>query len=146
MTDGILKATSSLRIGETQTAHRCDDMKKDRTRSTAKILFVVGDAVDCHDAMVPFQMFSLMGHVVHAVSPGKRAGETVMTRISSPVSDWNRREKNERPFALTASFADIDPCDYDGLVIACGQPVGDAGFDRIVLSTVRSFAADGRQQ
>jgi len=46
-----------------------------------KILMLLGDFVEDYEAMVPFQMLTMVGHIVHAVCPGKKAGETVQTAI-----------------------------------------------------------------
>ena len=40
------------------------------------ILMLVGDYVEDYEAMVPFQTLLTVGHTVHAVCPGKRAGES----------------------------------------------------------------------
>jgi putative intracellular protease/amidase len=40
-----------------------------------KILMLVGDYVEDYEAMVPFQALEMVGHVVHAVCPDKKAGE-----------------------------------------------------------------------
>ncbi len=46
-----------------------------------KILMIVGDFVEDYEVMVPFQALLAVGHTVHAVCPGKRAGQTVRTAI-----------------------------------------------------------------
>lgn len=46
-----------------------------------KILMIVGDFVEDYEVMVPFQALLMVGHIVHAVCPGKKAGERVRTAI-----------------------------------------------------------------
>ena len=46
-----------------------------------KILMLVGDYVEDYEVMVPFQALLMVGHQVHAVCPGKTAGQTVRTAI-----------------------------------------------------------------
>ncbi|MCE9563465.1 MAG: DJ-1/PfpI family protein, partial [Planctomycetes bacterium] len=46
-----------------------------------RILMLVGDFVEDYEAMVPFQVLSLVGHTVHAVCPGKKTGDTVRTAV-----------------------------------------------------------------
>ena len=46
-----------------------------------KILMVVGDYVEDYEVMVPFQALQMVGHSVHAVCPGKSAGQSVRTAI-----------------------------------------------------------------
>jgi protease I len=42
---------------------------------------VVGDYVEDYEAMVPFQALSMVGHIVHAVCPGKNARQNVRTGV-----------------------------------------------------------------
>ena len=46
-----------------------------------KILMLVGDYAEDYETMVPFQALQMVGHSVHAVCPGKSAGQTVRTAI-----------------------------------------------------------------
>ena len=45
-----------------------------------KILMLVGDYVEDYEVMVPFQALQMVGHTVHAVCPGKKAGDKVRTQ------------------------------------------------------------------
>ena len=47
----------------------------------AKILMIVGDFVEDYEVMVPFQALQMVGHIVHAVCPEKKAGQYVRTAI-----------------------------------------------------------------
>src|SRR3954447_17487438 len=46
-----------------------------------QILFLVGDFAEDYEVMVPFQALSMLGYVVHAVCPEKKAGDTIRTAI-----------------------------------------------------------------
>ena len=46
-----------------------------------KILMLVGDYGEDYEIMVPFQALQAVGHKVHAVCPGKKAGEKIRTAI-----------------------------------------------------------------
>jgi len=46
-----------------------------------KILQLVGDFVEDYEVMVPFQALTMVGHVVHVVCPGKKAGDKVRTAV-----------------------------------------------------------------
>jgi protease I len=46
-----------------------------------KILMLVGDFAEDYEVMVPFQALLAVGHTVHAVCPGKKAGEKIRTAI-----------------------------------------------------------------
>ena len=78
-----------------------------------KILMLVGDFVEDYEVMVPFQALQMIGHKVHAVCPGKKAGETVRTAIHDFEGDQTYSEKPGHAFGLNASFDDISAEDYD---------------------------------
>ena len=48
----------------------------------AKILMIVGDFVEDYEVMVPFQSLQMVGHIVHAVCPEKKAGQYCSHRDS----------------------------------------------------------------
>ena len=58
-----------------------------------KILMIVGDFVEDYEVMVPFQALQAVGQTVHAVCPGKRAGQTVRTAIHDFEGDQTYSEK-----------------------------------------------------
>ena len=61
--------------------------------SAKKILMIVGDFVEDYEAMVPFQMLTMVGHTVQSVCPGKKKGETVKTVIHDFEGDQTYSEK-----------------------------------------------------
>ena len=69
-----------------------------------KILMLVGDFVEDYEAMVPFQALQMVGHTVHAVCPGKKAGERVRTAIHDMEGDQTYSEKPGHHFSLNAAF------------------------------------------
>lgn len=105
-----------------------------------KILMLVGDFVEDYEAMVPFQMLRMVGHNVDAVCPGKKAGETVRTAVHDFEGDQTYSEKPGHNFALTASFEEIEPEDYDALVIPGGRSPEYLRLNERVLAIVRHFA------
>jgi len=90
-----------------------------------KILVLAGDYVEDYEIMVPFQMLELAGHTVHAVCPGKQAGEVVRTAIHDFEGDQTYSEKRGHNFALNASFEQVKGEDYDALVIPGGRALSD---------------------
>jgi len=89
--------------------------------------------------MVPFQALQAVGHEVHAVCPEKEDGETVKTAIHDFRGDQTYLETRGHDFALTHGFDEIDPADYDALVVPGGRaPEYLRGYDE-VLDTVRHF-------
>ena len=72
--------------------------------SARKILMLVGDFVEDYEAMVPFQILTMVGHTVHTVCPGKKPGETVKTAVHDFVGDQTYVELPGHRFAINASF------------------------------------------
>jgi deglycase len=106
-----------------------------------KILMLVGDYVEDYEVMVPFQMLVLIGHEVHAVCPGKKAGDTVATAIHDFEGDQTYTEKRGHNFRLNASFDSIDEKSYDALVIPGGRAPEYLRLTPRVLSIVQHFSA-----
>lgn len=105
-----------------------------------KILMLVGDFVEDYEVMVPFQALQVVGHVVHAVCPGKRAGDKVRTAIHDFEGDQTYSEKPGHNFALNAAFDEVRAEDYDALVIPGGRAPEYLRLDEKVLAVVRHFA------
>ncbi len=105
-----------------------------------KILMIVGDFVEDYEVMVPFQALTMVGHIVHAVCPGKRAGEKVRTAIHDFEGDQTYSEKPGHNFALNATFATIRAEDYDALVVPGGRAPEYLRLDEKVRKIVQYFA------
>ena len=105
-----------------------------------KLLMLVGDYGEDYETMVPFQALQMVGHTVHAVCPGKRAGEKVRTAIHDFEGDQTYSEKRGHDFALNATFDTIQAKDYDGLVIAGGRAPEYLRLERKVIDIVRHFS------
>lgn len=105
-----------------------------------KILILVGDFVEDYEVMVPFQALTMVGHEVHAVCPGKEAGDAVRTAIHDFEGDQTYSEKRGHNFALNATFEEIDAESYDALVIPGGRAPEYIRLDADLLAMVRHFA------
>lgn len=105
-----------------------------------KILMLVGDYVEDYEVMVPFQMLLMVGHEVHAVCPGKKAGDSVRTAIHDFEGDQTYSEKPGHNFGLNATFDEINPEDYDALVIPGGRAPEYIRLNARVLEITRHFA------
>ncbi|MEF8776725.1 MAG: DJ-1/PfpI family protein [Haloarculaceae archaeon] len=88
---------------------------------STEILMIVGDFGEDYEIMVPFQALQAVGHEVDAVCPGKEAGETIKTAVHDFRGDQTYLEERGHDFELTATMADVDPADYDALVIPGGR-------------------------
>lgn len=104
-----------------------------------RILMLVGDYVEDYEAMVPFQALAVVGHTVHAVCPGKRAGEKVRTAVHDFEGDQTYSEKRGHDFALTAAFDEVKAADYDALVVPGGRSPEYLRLNPAVLEVVRHF-------
>jgi protease I len=105
-----------------------------------KLLMLVGDYVEDYEVMVPFQALLMVGHRVDAVCPKKRSGEFVRTAIHDFEGDQTYSEKRGHNFTLNATFDDVDPADYDALVIPGGRAPEYIRLNKRVLEIVRHFA------
>lgn len=108
--------------------------------SAKKILILVGDFVEDYEVMVPFQALKMVGHTVHAVCPGKKAGEVVRTAVHDFEGDQTYSEKRGHNFALNANFEGIKPEEYDALVIPGGRAPEYIRLNEDVLKMVKHFA------
>jgi len=112
--------------------------------SAKKILMIVGDFVEDYEAMVPFQMLTMVGHTVHTVCPGKKPGDTVRTAIHDFEGDQTYSEKPGHNFAITADFDEVKAEDYDALVIPGGRAPVYIRLNEQVLDIVRSFSKNDK--
>lgn len=104
-----------------------------------KILMLVGDFVEDYEVMVPYQFLLGVGHAVDVACPNKRAGESVKTAIHDFEGDQTYSEKRGHNFVLNATFAEVRPEDYDGLIVPGGRAPEYLRLDPRVLEIVRHF-------
>jgi protease I len=104
-----------------------------------KILMLVGDFVEDYEVMVPFQALLMVGHEVHAVCPGKTAGQRIRTAVHDFEGDQTYSEKPGHGFTLNFSFADVQTDHYDALVIPGGRAPEYLRLEARVLEVVRDF-------
>ncbi|GGY95088.1 DJ-1/PfpI family protein [Pseudoduganella plicata] len=108
------------------------------------ILFLTGDFAEDYETMVPFQALQAVGHTVHAVCPGKAAGEKIKTAIHDFEGDQTYTEKPGHLFTLNAAFDDVDVGRYDALMIAGGRAPEYLRLNPRVLAIVREFKEAGK--
>lgn len=106
-----------------------------------KILMLVGDFVEDYEVMVPFQMLVMVGHDVHAVCPGKKAGETVRTAVHDFEGDQTYSEKPGHNFMINADFDAVKPEAYDALVIPGGRAPEYIRLNPRVIEIVKAMNA-----
>ncbi|MCA9549218.1 MAG: DJ-1/PfpI family protein [Myxococcales bacterium] len=106
---------------------------------TKRVLMLVGDYAEDYETMVPFQALGMIGYQVDAVCPDKKAGQTIRTSVHDFEGDQTYSEKRGHNFTVNATFADVDPKTYDGLVIAGGRAPEYIRLNAKVLDCVRHF-------
>jgi protease I len=114
--------------------------RKEKSMGAKKILMLVGDYVEDYEVMVPFQALLMVGHVVHAVCPGKKQGEIVRTAIHDFEGDQTYSEKRGHNFTLNATFSEVKAADYDALVIPGGRAPEYIRLNQDVIKIVQHFA------
>jgi deglycase len=117
---------------------------KGTAMAAKKILLLAGDYVEDYEVMVPFQALLMVGHTVHAVCPGKKAGQTVRTAVHDFEGDQTYSEKPGHQFTLNATFAEVRAEDYDALVLPGGRAPEYLRLNEEVLRLVRRFAGAGK--
>ena len=103
------------------------------------LLMLVGDYAEDYETMVPFQTLQAVGYAVHAVCPGKKAGESVATAIHDFEGAQTYSEKRGHNFALNYDFDRVEPSSYAGLVIPGGRAPEYLRLNDKVLDIVRAF-------
>lgn len=105
-----------------------------------KILMLTGDYTEDYETMVPFQALLMVGHAVHAICPGKTAGESVRTAVHDFEGDQTYSEKPGHNFTLNATFDSVQAEDYDALVIPGGRAPEYLRLNPKVIALVQHFA------
>lgn len=105
-----------------------------------KILMLTGDYTEDYETMVPFQALLMVGHTVHAVCPGKSAGDSVRTAVHDFEGDQTYSEKPGHNFTLNASFDAVKAEDYDALVIPGGRAPEYLRLNPKAITLVQHFA------
>lgn len=109
-----------------------------------KVLMIVGDYVEDYEAMVPFQVLTMVGHTVHTVCPGRKAGESVKTAIHDFEGDQTYSEKRGHNFGINTDFDKVRPEEYDALFIPGGRAPEYLRLDERVLEIARYFSRSNK--
>jgi len=110
----------------------------------AKILLLAGDFVEDYEIMVPFQALQMVGHRVDAICPDKKRGEQVRTAIHDFEGDQTYTEKRGHNFTLNATFNEVNPAEYDALLIPGGRAPEYLRLNPKVLELIRHFDREGK--
>ena len=83
-----------------------------------KVLIVTGDAVEALEVFYPYYRCLEEGYETTIAAPTKK----VLNTVVHDFEDWETyTEKRGYKIEAHASFAEIDPADYDGLIIPGGR-------------------------
>ena len=107
--------------------------------ATKKIIMLVGDFVEDYEAMVPYQILTMVGHEVATICPNKKKGEFVKTAIHDFEGDQTYTEKRGHNFILNTTFDEINPEDYDALVIPGGRAPEYLRLNEKAIKMVQHF-------
>ncbi|WP_246981957.1 DJ-1/PfpI family protein [Halorientalis marina] len=111
--------------------------------SGKRILMIVGDFGEDYEMMVPFQALEMVGHDVDTVCPDKEAGETVKTAIHDFRGDQTYMEARGHNFELNATMSEVDPAEYDALVVPGGRaPEYLRTHDEVIDAVQHFFEAE----
>lgn len=108
--------------------------------SERKLLMVVGDYAEDYEVMVPFQALCMLGYVVHAVCPNKKAGDKIRTAIHDFEGEQTYSEKPGHYFALNYDFDKVNTKEYLGLIIPGGRAPEYLRLNKQVIQMVQDFS------
>ncbi|MFH0733376.1 MAG: DJ-1/PfpI family protein [bacterium] len=108
--------------------------------SVKKILMFVGDFVEDYEAMVPFQILTMVGHQVSTVCPDKKAGETVKTAVHDFVGDQTYAEIPGHRFLVNYDFDSVKEEEFDALVIPGGRAPEYLRLNPRIIEITKHFA------
>ena len=107
------------------------------------LLMIVGDFGEDLEIMVPFQALQAVGHSVDAVCPDREAGESIKTAVHDFRGDQTYLEERGHDFERNATMAEVDPVDYDALVVPGGRaPEYLRTYDEVLDAVRHFFEAD----
>ncbi len=109
-----------------------------------RILMICGDFGEDYEIMVPFQALLAVGQEVHAVCPGKKAGDQIVTAIHDFEGQQTYSEKRGHNFTLNATFDGINPEAYDALLIPGGRAPEYLRLNPKVIEVVQHFFQAGK--
>ena len=109
-----------------------------------RILMICGDFGEDYEIMVPFQALLAVGHEVHAVCPGKKAGDRIATAIHDFEGQQTYSEKRGHNFTLNAAFDGVSLDSYDALIIPGGRAPEYLRLNPKVIEAVQHFFHTGK--
>ena len=112
--------------------------------SGKKILMLVGEFSEEYEIFVFEQAMHAVGHTVHVVCPGKKAGEAIKTSLHDFEGHQTYTEKLGHDYCLNKTFSEVNPADYDAVYCAGGRGPEYIRIDKGVQAIVRHFHETGK--
>ena len=109
-----------------------------------KILMLVGEFSEEYEIFVFEQCMHAVGHIVHVVCPGKKAGDVIKTSLHDFEGDQTYTEKPGHNYTLNKTFKDAKAADYDAIYCAGGRGPEYIRIDKGVQKLVRDFHDSGK--
>ncbi|MGX9133922.1 DJ-1/PfpI family protein [Rummeliibacillus sp. JY-2-4R] len=104
---------------------------------TKKILIIVGDAVEALEVYYPYYRCLEEGYNVTIAAPSVKKIQTVVHDFIEGMDTYT--EKPGYGLDANASFADINPSEYDGLIIPGGRAPEYIRLNEYIPSIVSHF-------
>lgn len=110
--------------------------------SAAKVLIIVGDAVETMDTMYPYYRLQEAGFVPVVAGPEKKTYQMVMhqTRPGWTIT----KEWEGYTIDANIAFRDIDPNDYAGIFFSGGRAPEYIRYDEDLVRVTRHFFETGK--
>ena len=109
-----------------------------------KILMLVGEFSEEYEIFVFEQAMHAVGHTVHVVCPGKKAGEVIKTSLHDFEGHQTYTEKLGHDYYVNKTFAEVNPAEYDAVYCAGGRGPEYIRIDKGVQAIVRHFHETGK--
>lgn len=112
--------------------------------SGKRILMLTGEFSEEYEIFVFEQAMHAVGHTVHVVCPGKKAGEMIKTSLHDFEGHQTYTEKLGHDYYLNKTFSEVRPEEYDAVYVAGGRGPEYIRIDSRVQEIVRHFHETGK--
>jgi protease I len=109
-----------------------------------KILMLTGEFTEEYEIFVLEQGTEAVGHRVHVVCPGKKAGEKIQTSLHDFEGHLTYTEKPGHFADINKTFDEVKPEEYDAVYCAGGRGPEYIRTDPRVQAIVRHFHETGK--
>lgn len=108
-----------------------------------RILIIAGDAVEAQELFYPYWRLKEEGFEVHVTAPSKKTLFTVVHDFEPGWETYSEKPGYRFPW-VEKSFSEVDPSDYDGLVIPGGRMPEYVRLNPHIKNIVEHFFDSGK--